>query len=945
MHPSQIARFLFCFVGFFATLSCNKSPSAPSQVAPEYEAPPSISGMVLLNSGGRTFFLGSDDAMANPLEEKPRMPVTFHYHFAMDSLEVTQSQWKKYMGSNPDAKLKPGIGDSLPVYHVSWYDAVLFCNARSIAYGLDTVYSYVSIKRDAKGNARDLVGLSVHYDRLGFRLPTEAEWQWAASEGGVTDRPWHGETPSSHAWYGANSGGQVYAVGSKGANRFRLHDMLGNVMEWTQDWKVGFRSASMTDFVGGSGPGVLEEKVVKGGCYLSDLSQLRPGSRSTVYPITAASVVDYIGFRCVIGRIDKPKYLTKEGKEESSFEPLRLLVSDLKSEFGYDALRIALVRVNSEQERILQVIDIQQNRLSVRELMTTQPVFAPTLSPDGRWVAFSSTGEGMSRQGMVRVVSADLKDTASIWSWNGVTLPRWYVDTATRDTFLIAASSGIDNTQPEFGAGTTYKWLMRGGASVGEVAILTSGAYHDGLSPRGDFLASGYRQLRVKELASGNESVLFTSRNNGKRNEDTAQACNVSWRPRDDDSSQILFLDFGTTDSSSLVGRPYGIHEIAFLIDARGTVLSHFAVPPGYAAFADLEWSNRSQYAVSVLEDSDRRPVSLAVSDVNRGITIPIVAGSGLMQPSLFMGKASDLNQGFEEGLIDSLFRYEEPFVHIIQGGFARKVRTLFTQAENIEAVIVGSSHFEYCLVSDSILNGKTVNLSLSHTWHSTSDLLLRQYVLPHAPKLKAVVFNLLPGIFAKEVVEPLLQSAILSSKGYQFDKRHDFWVNGFPNGFKELTISLPQSKWFETDSMGNFFTPSRGWGVEPLPLESWVGPSLDPLQIQGHIEFIKQVVQNLKEKDIAILIVETPKNPGYGPKGNGYVSYMGPSVADAEKIHQMVNAVCAEHPKCAFYDAHHYGDHDYGFNEFHDHDHLSRAGGEKLSVRIDSVLTKLLAR
>jgi hypothetical protein len=407
----------------------------------------------------------------------------------------------------------------------------------------------------------------------------------------------------------------------------------------------------------------------------------------------------------------------------------------------------------------------------------------------------------------------------------------------------------------------------------------------------------------------------------------------------------MLFLDFGAAETSAVVGRPYGIHEIAFLIDARGSIIQHFAAPSGYAAFADLEWSNSPRYAVTLLEDSDRRPTTLAVLDAQTGITTPILSGSGLLQPSLWFGATDDSRPTTSAALRDSLFRYEEPFVHAIQGGFARKVRTFFTQAENLEIALVGSSHFENGLVSDRISQGRAVNLSISSTWHYTAEMLLKNYVVPHAPKLKAVVFNVLLGMFATNVGEPTLQQSILPSRGFRFDESHQFWRNGLPGELKVMATSLPQSGWLPTDSMGNYSAPSNGWGPEPIPLESWVVPSLDSTLLRSHQKVFIRIIQLLKSHGIAVLFVETPKHPGYGTKGNGYVSYIGPSVADAEKIHALIQVACSEYPRCALYDAHRLGEHDYVSEDFFDHDHLSRRGAEKLSTRIDSALVDLLSR
>ena len=193
--------------------------------------------------------------------------VTFTYDFCMDAKMVTQTDFSTVMGFNPS---KHQIaGSALPVDSETWYDAMLYCNAKSKMEGLDPAYTYGAITYNGK-SAKTVADVALDLTKNGYRLPTNAEYEYAerANTAGLY---FFSPTQTSnitalgavYAWYAGNTGNMtteptaVYsgpngsqAVGTKKPNPWGLYDIVGNLFEWENDWEGPYSTTAEVDPTG-----------------------------------------------------------------------------------------------------------------------------------------------------------------------------------------------------------------------------------------------------------------------------------------------------------------------------------------------------------------------------------------------------------------------------------------------------------------------------------------------------------------------------------------------------------------------------------------------------------------------------------------------------------------------------------------------------------------------
>ena len=852
--------------------------------------------LLQMPSNGKSVTLGTNAADANK-KDRPAMVVSFDYDFFIGEHEVTCDE------------MNLACADSFPAVNVTYYDAILYANAQSVKMGYDTAYSYTKTVFDEDGSCIEMVGLVFHPEKEAFRLPTEAEWVFAASNGWNPSRSWNSESSNYKA----------HMVCSAGRNANGLCDMPGNVMEWVNDKLADLQDTEYVDYVGRREMANLEEVVIKGGSFRNSPSLINYYSRGDVYFVTPISKSDYVGFRLAFGAIPHASWAVKSNNGEASEVTVMVGASAIRSLTGKGTAKLAF---RNDVSGNLAFVDFSLGNPILFEIKDSIDSYHPDISPDGSKVAFSTGFEGVSGNSSVYVRNLDASGSGLVrLEVENAVIPRWRV-LENGDTVLVYVSYAGNNGESAWNTSSTWQVCFSKGA-FGTPVKMFDGAFHGGVSREGNFAVTGSKLL--KAYNGGSVETWY----------DGEQACNVSLSG--DSLKQTLFLDFGGEKGKSYVGHSYVTHGVAFVADSTGNLVDYVEAPEGFT-FDHTEWlqhsSGRFVATLTNIEGAHQKivAVNLETSDI-----IELVAGEELWHPCLWVKNAPAATSNWD---LDSLGQYADagPL-------FARKMGLLWQYRDSAEVVGMGISRLWAGMIPER-MSLFALNLAILACQGNCYEYLVNNYLYAHMPKLKYLVLSIDPDMWQYVSAVRDINAIVKKSKGLTYDKNHGFWMDGVDDFFvnwmaeiSRLDIDLPSDTvsrgWRKTDCVKDWDSQGKGY-VEILE-DSVYSDVTDGGNY--NLGYMEKVIQSARDKGIKVIGVVFPQSPYY--KKTGAYGRHGMRRSAAELLIKKAASLELKYDNFYLMDENKMGNHDYS-NMSSDYDHLCDVGAVKFTAKLDSLIRSL---
>ena len=888
---------IFLLIVLALIAGCSNSESVNS--INNYEPFSLDNGMVLVHASDKSVFLGTNDSAALP-SVKPTMRVEFSYDFYIGKREVTFGEYEKVRGIHYDSLLL-----NQPVSNVTFFDAVLYANALSKKKGLDTVYTYTKAVIDDDGHCVSMLDFSTRFDVEAFRLPTEAEWTL------VAENSWKrtcGEKPKAPC------------------------DFLGGVKEWVNDWLGGFRETTLENYVGIFGGGFLNTRVLKGGSFRDNPADVHVYDRSDVYPVTADLRTDYIGFRIVYGSIPNPTMTDYRGYIVHDNVDVSITSDEFRSMFG--TMRGKLVFRNEASGNLMFVNFVSGDPV-VHEIVDTMEVYHPTISPDGRYVAFCNRPEGVSGRSTIFVRSLDLSSgIVKIFRGTYAAIPRWRV-LDSGDTVIVYVDYAGNNKDAAFQTSSTWH-VVFWNKSFREKTKLFDGAYHGGISEDWRLAVTGARQLRAKRAKDG-KTLLDNSKDEVWYGGE--QACNASLSR--DGTKRTLFLDFGGKTGRKFAGEEYGTHEMLLVADSLGNLVQGVPSPASYS-FDHTEWTKRKDVAVATLVDKNGAHSKIVAVNLKDSSIVDLVEGDDITYPDLWIGD-DPADAGKDTLVRDSAGAYMFAGGSMEMSLYRYKLELLWRYRDSADVVILGSSRPLSAADPAALKHYFAVNLAQTPNSMATTRALFERYILGNVVNLRHVVLSLDIDFWWKDsIADNFFYDRYKFYPGFVYDENHNYWKDDREAKILQYTEAAVGSEDDERIMFhrGLFSSSGIGWMENPTILEDSAWNHTYVGRFEGNLDILEGIVKVAAEHGIDVVGVIFPQNPNYAKTG-AFGRY-GIMRSEAPELIGRIAALEKKYDNFHLMDENKMGKHDYTTSMAENDDHLNSYGARIFSLRLDSLLVKL---
>mgnify|MGYP003290607386 CR=1 FL=1 len=909
----------------FSSAPRDSLASSSSEGAPPENSSNLFADFKKIEARNKFAYVGTND-LAAKASERPQMKVKFSYDFFMGKSEVICGEFNKTMEGL--LKFKAACpSDLFPATDVTFFDAILFANAKSKLLKKDTAYTYSVATFDNEGHCSNLEGLVFLPGADAFRLPTEAEWIYAAQTSWNPVESWNSE----------NSGNVAHEVCLSEKNAV-LCDMAGNVMEWVFDWLGNFRDTTVSNFLGASEANGLAERVLKGGGFRTQPTGMNVYSRGDVYAVTSSTHADYVGFRLACGAIPKPTWLNNKGKTVDA--KITSLVNSSMMRQMTGAFKVKLAFRNDVSGN-LAYIDYS-DKSSVVEIEDNIDSYHPDISPDGKWVAFCTGVEGSPAKSSVYVRRLDPTGSGlTKLNVENAVIPRWRV-LENGDTAIVYVTSAANNTdEMAFFKESTWQVKFSKG-TFGEPQKLFDGAYHGGVSPDNRLAVTGSKKFRARKVSSvDSNDVRYDVWYDGE------QTCNVSMAR--DGSKRTVALDFAPKASRDAFKYDYVPHEIAFVVDSNG-IMKLVVVAPKPYTYDHTEWvydeSSRENggIVVATLVNAEGAHTKIAIIDFMAKSTVEIVQGDELWHPALWANTAENITYGTVDK--DSAGAYCTPGCGINPLLMRYKMELLWTYKDEANTVLLGSSRMLHGAIPAQF-NEKFNVLNMANVPNMVyvSKYLFKNYIVPHVKNLKYLVLSLDIDLWyhGEESDYNFFYKDYKNHIGYIYDENHSYWKDGCPEGLAEMTqISYGLGNYAKmyTGEMGYARLDGNSWGQQVFFGYDSTWMDREPEHFYESFNSLKEIIEFAAERNIYVVGVVFPQNPLF--KFTGSFGRYGMRRSEAPALLNEIAQLSETYPNFIFMDENKMGDHDYADHMAYDEDHLAYPGAVQMTARIDSVLKTL---